>query len=101
MGIDSSGRRQMTLVAFLQAQNCSNYPASWRHAAAAPDFLTADYYQRIARTLEAGRVSPALFDHPPAHPPPHRRNLPHLLPDRIPAGEVELNPPATVIRRAD
>src|SRR5262245_41858262 len=50
-----SGMRQMTLVAFLQAQNCSNYAASWRHVATAPDFLTAEYYQRIARTLEAGR----------------------------------------------
>jgi FMN-dependent oxidoreductase (nitrilotriacetate monooxygenase family) len=62
MAIDSSGRRQMTLVAFLQAQNCSNYAASWRHAAAAPDFLTADYYQRIARVLEAGRFDLAFFD---------------------------------------
>jgi FMN-dependent oxidoreductase (nitrilotriacetate monooxygenase family) len=52
----------MTLVAFLQAQNCSNYPASWRHAAAAPDFLTAEYYQRIARTLEAGKFDLAFFD---------------------------------------
>src|SRR6266508_4043386 len=62
MAIDSSGRRQMTLVAFLQAQNCSSYAASWRHAAAAPDFLTADYYQRIARVLEAGRFDLAFFD---------------------------------------
>jgi hypothetical protein len=38
--------RQMTLVAFLQAQNCSNFPASWRHPAAAQDFMTAEYYQR-------------------------------------------------------
>ncbi|MBI3966960.1 MAG: LLM class flavin-dependent oxidoreductase [Chloroflexi bacterium] len=52
----------MTLVAFLQAQNCSNYPASWRHAAAAPDFLTVEYYQRIARTLEAGKIHLAFFD---------------------------------------
>src|SRR5947207_11194092 len=59
---ESGTRRQMTLVAFLQAQNCSNYPASWRHAAAAPDFLTAEYYQRIARTLEAGRFHLAFFD---------------------------------------
>ena len=50
----TSAVRQMTMVAFLQAQNCSNYAASWRHAATAQDFLTADYYQRIARTLEAG-----------------------------------------------
>jgi FMN-dependent oxidoreductase (nitrilotriacetate monooxygenase family) len=55
-------RRRMTLVAFLQAQNCSNYPASWRHAATAPDFLTAEYYQRIARVLEDGRFDLAFFD---------------------------------------
>ena len=54
--------RQMALVAFLQAQNCSNYPASWRHAATTADFLTAEYYQRIARTLEAGRFHLAFFD---------------------------------------
>src|SRR5688572_33217983 len=54
--------RQLTLVAFLQAQNCSNYPASWRHAESMPDFTTAEYYQRIARTLEAGKFQLAFFD---------------------------------------
>ena len=62
MAIDSTGRRQISMVAFLQAQNCSNYAASWRHADAAPDFLTAEYYQRIARTLEAGCFDLAFFD---------------------------------------
>lgn len=52
----------MTLVGFLQAQNCSNYPASWRHADSATDFLTPDYYQRIAKILEAGRFHMAFFD---------------------------------------
>ncbi len=52
----------MTLVAFLQAQNCSNLPASWRHPAAAQDFLTPEYYQRIGRTLEDGRFHLAFFD---------------------------------------
>ena len=52
----------MILVAFLQAQNCSNYPASWRHPDAASDFLSAAYYQRIARTLEAGKFHLAFFD---------------------------------------
>ena len=33
MGRDSVAQRQMTLVAFLQAANCSNYAASWRHPA--------------------------------------------------------------------
>jgi hypothetical protein len=46
-----SKNRQMTLVAFLQAQNCSNFPASWRHPASAQDFMTPEYYQRIGRTL--------------------------------------------------
>ena len=54
--------RQLTLIGFLQAQNCSNYPASWRHPDAATDFLTPAYYQRIARTLEAGKFHMAFFD---------------------------------------
>jgi FMN-dependent oxidoreductase (nitrilotriacetate monooxygenase family) len=54
--------RQMTLVGFLQAQNCSNYVGSWRHPATAPDFLNAAYYQRIGRTLEAGCFDLAFFD---------------------------------------
>ena len=52
----------MVLVAFLQAQNCSNYPASWRHAESASDFLTAEYFQRIGRTLEDARFHLAFFD---------------------------------------
>ena len=43
--------RMMTLVAFLQAQNCSNLPGSWRHPSTMLDFTTPEYYQRIARTL--------------------------------------------------
>ena len=54
--------RQMVLVGFLQAQNCSNYPAAWRHAQAAGDFLRPDFYQRIARTLEDGKFHVAFFD---------------------------------------
>jgi crotonobetainyl-CoA:carnitine CoA-transferase CaiB-like acyl-CoA transferase len=54
--------RQMVLVAFLQAQNCSNYPASWRHAETATDFLSAEYFQRIARTLEDAKFHLAFFD---------------------------------------
>ncbi|MDP1839546.1 MAG: LLM class flavin-dependent oxidoreductase, partial [Reyranella sp.] len=52
----------MALVAFLQAQNCSNFPASWRHPQTTPDFLTPQYYQRIARTLEDARFDLAFFD---------------------------------------
>jgi FMN-dependent oxidoreductase (nitrilotriacetate monooxygenase family) len=54
--------KQMTLVAFLQAQNCSNYVGSWRHPATLQDYLRPEYYQRIARTLEAGCFHMAFFD---------------------------------------
>ncbi len=54
--------RQMALIAFMQAQNCSNYVGSWRHPASVPDFMSPDYYQRIARTLEDGKFDLAFFD---------------------------------------
>lgn len=55
-------QREMVLIGFLQAQNCSNYTGSWRHPASMQDFLTPDYYRRIALTLEAGRFHLAFFD---------------------------------------
>ena len=54
--------RQMVMVGFLQAQNCSNYPASWRHPESASDFLSPGYYQRIGRILEEGKFHLAFFD---------------------------------------
>jgi len=58
----SDDRGKMVLIGFLQAQNCSNYVGSWRHAASHSDFLTPDYYERIGRTLEAGKFHLAFFD---------------------------------------
>jgi alkanesulfonate monooxygenase SsuD/methylene tetrahydromethanopterin reductase-like flavin-dependent oxidoreductase (luciferase family) len=54
--------RMMTLIALLQAQNCSNLPGSWRHPSTMQDFLTSEYYQRIARTLEEGKIQMAFSD---------------------------------------
>jgi FMN-dependent oxidoreductase (nitrilotriacetate monooxygenase family) len=54
--------RQMTLVGFLQAQNCTNFVGSWRHPLAAPDFTSAEYYRRIGRALEAGKFHLGFFD---------------------------------------
>lgn len=67
--------RDVVLVAFLQAQNCSNYPASWRHPDAAVDFTSAAYYQRIARTLEAGKFDLAFFDDRLAMPSSYRHSF--------------------------
>jgi FMN-dependent oxidoreductase (nitrilotriacetate monooxygenase family) len=54
--------QQMALVGFVQAQNCSNYPGSWRHPQARQDFLTADYYQHVAKILERGKFHMLFFD---------------------------------------
>src|SRR5260370_31666365 len=54
--------RQMAMVGFLQAQNCTHLPASWRPPESRPDFLSADFYREIARVLEAGNFHLAFFD---------------------------------------
>lgn len=54
--------RQMVLVGFLQAQNCTNLPSSWRHPDSRADSMSADYYQEIAKILEAGKFHMAFFD---------------------------------------
>ena len=54
--------RQMTLVGFLQAQNCTNFVGSWRHPKGAQDFTSAEYYRRIGRALEAGKFHLGFFD---------------------------------------
>ena len=54
--------RQMAMVGFLQAQNCTNLPCSWRHPQSRGDAHSADYYQEIARILEAGKFHMAFFD---------------------------------------
>jgi FMN-dependent oxidoreductase (nitrilotriacetate monooxygenase family) len=54
--------RQMVMVGFLQAQNCTNLPCSWRHPDSRDDAHSAAYYQEIARVLEAGKFHIAFFD---------------------------------------
>jgi FMN-dependent oxidoreductase (nitrilotriacetate monooxygenase family) len=54
--------RQMVMVGFLQAQNCTNLPSSWRHPLSRDDSMSADYYQEIARILEDGKFHIAFFD---------------------------------------
>jgi hypothetical protein len=52
----------MAMVGFLQAQNCTNLPSSWRHPESRDDSMSADYYQEIAGVLEAGKFHMAFFD---------------------------------------
>ncbi len=54
--------RRIRMVGFLQAQNCSIAPGSWRHPANRLDFLTPSYFQRIGRVLEEGKFHLAFFD---------------------------------------
>ncbi|MDB5411984.1 MAG: class flavin-dependent oxidoreductase [Rubritepida sp.] len=55
-------QRQMHLVGFLQAQNCTIFASSWRHPDSRTDFLSADYFQEIARILERGKFDLGFFD---------------------------------------
>jgi FMN-dependent oxidoreductase (nitrilotriacetate monooxygenase family) len=54
--------RQMTLVGFLQAQNCTQLASSWRHPESRTDSTSKDFYQHIARVLEAGKFDLGFFD---------------------------------------
>lgn len=54
--------RQMVMVGFLQAQNCTTLASAWRHPDARSDFTTSAYYQRIGQVLEQGKFQLAFFD---------------------------------------
>ena len=54
--------RQMVMVGFLQAQNCTNLVSSWRHPESRDDSTSADYYQTIGRVLEDGKFHVGFFD---------------------------------------
>jgi FMN-dependent oxidoreductase (nitrilotriacetate monooxygenase family) len=54
--------RQMHIIGFMQAQNCTTLPAAWRHPDARTDSYSPEYYQHIARVLEQGRFDMAFFD---------------------------------------
>jgi len=57
-----NAKRQMALVGFMQAGNATVYAGSWRHPATEHGFLTAGYYEKLARTLEQGCFDLMFFD---------------------------------------
>src|SRR5258708_30251436 len=81
--------RQMTLVGFLQAQNCTNFVGSWRHPLADQDFMSAEYYRRVGRALEAGKFHLGVFDDRPAMPALFGGDHAHTRAHRIPCVKIE------------
>ena len=92
--------RQMILVAFMQAANCSNYSASWRHPATELSFLTPEYYQNIARTLEAGKLHLAFLDDRLAMPSRYADSFEETVRHGIRAVKLDLVPVATAMALA-
>ena len=71
--------RQMILVAFLQAQNCTNFASSWRHPESRTDTWSADYYRHIGRVLEQGKFHLGFFDDRLSMPDMYGRNHAHTV----------------------
>ena len=88
------------MIAFLQAQNCSNYPGSWRHPGAPPDFLEPQHYQRIARTLEESKFHLAFFDDRLAMPDSLGDSFEETVRHGIRAVKMDLIPILTVMGMA-
>jgi FMN-dependent oxidoreductase (nitrilotriacetate monooxygenase family) len=87
--------RQMILVGFLQAQNCTNLPASWRHPESRTDFLSPDFYADIARILEEGKFHLAFFDDRLAMPDRYGNDHTHAVEHGIRC--VKLDPIVTMM----
>jgi FMN-dependent oxidoreductase (nitrilotriacetate monooxygenase family) len=89
--------RRIAMVGFLQAQNCSNFPASWRHPESAGDFMTPEYYRRIARTLEEGKFHLAFFDDRLAMPDRYGDDMAEALRQGIRVVKMDLIPLMTAM----
>lgn len=70
-----ASNRQLTLVGFMQAGNVTVYSGSWRYPSADLSFLSMEYYQRIARTLEEGKFDCVFFDDRLAMPGVYRNSV--------------------------
>src|SRR6202011_5401984 len=82
--------RQMVMVGFLQAQNCTNLPSSWWHPQSRDDSMSADYYQEIARILESGKFHIAFFHDRLAMP--DRSANAHRHPGKYAIRSVKMDP---------
>ena len=87
--------RQMVLVGFLQAQNCTTLASSWRHPESRTDFTTAAYYQKIGQVLEEGKFQLAFFDDRLAMPDIYGGNPAEVVANGVRV--VKLDPVATLL----
>ena len=71
--------RQMILIAFLQAQNCTNHVSSWRHPLSRTDYWSPDYYRHIGRVLQHGKFDLGFFDDRLSMPDIYGRNHDHTV----------------------
>src|ERR1700722_4016350 len=71
--------RQMILVGFLQAQNCTNLASSWRHPASRTDSWSPECYRHIGRVLEEGRFPLGFFDDRLSMPDMYGRDHGHTV----------------------
>jgi FMN-dependent oxidoreductase (nitrilotriacetate monooxygenase family) len=94
---DTNRDRQMLLVAFLQASNCSNYTGSWRHPDTDPGFLDLEFYQNIAVTLEQGRFHLAFIDDRLAMPSRYGESYEEAVENGIRVVKLDLVPIMTAM----
>ncbi|HYZ24975.1 MAG TPA: NtaA/DmoA family FMN-dependent monooxygenase [Rhodopila sp.] len=87
--------RQMVLVGFLQAQNCTTLASAWRHPESRTDFCSAAYYQRIGQVLEEGKFQLAFFDDRLAMPDIYGSNPAEVVANGVRV--VKLDPVATLM----
>jgi FMN-dependent oxidoreductase (nitrilotriacetate monooxygenase family) len=71
--------RQIIMVGFLQAQNCTNLASSWRHPASRTDSWSPAFYQHIGRVLEEGRFHLGFFDDRLSMPDMYGRDHGHTV----------------------
>ena len=87
--------RQMVMVGFLQAQNCTTLASAWRHPEARDDFTTAAYYQKIGQVLEEGKFQLAFFDDRLAMPDIYGGNPAEVVANGVRV--VKMDPVATLM----
>ena len=90
-------RREMLLIGFMQAANCSNYTGSWRHPETAPDYLDLRFYQHIAITLEAAKFHMAFIDDRLAMPSRFRDSFEDAVAYGVRAVKLDLVPVVTAM----